>query len=323
MKKFAALSILIAAAACSSQPSEPDPMQGSGNAPGNGSEPGAGTGTGTGTGRGGGDGTGTGGGTTVTKVKSGVVSLTQTSFQAGASVFNSYTAFAAFTESGVAGANTVACKQSTDGECAITECTASAPAQDAGVADAGMPEPVKAPTAGDITVAASQTITLAADDKGAYAAKTGQVELFAPGADIKIDAKGDTVPAFSKTMKGPSAITVTSPSFPAAPATLTLDRTKALPLVWTGGTAGEVTVTISSSANGAMTLLACKYAANANKGTISAGAMGKLVATGSGSIGVSAQSVEAFEQDGWKLQLTASSPAKAGAAFASGLAKIQ
>ena len=51
--------------------------------------------------------------------------------------------------------------------------------------------------------------------------------------------------------------------------------------------------------------------------------MGKLVVTEQGSISINASSVEAFEQAGWKITVSANAPAKAGASFASGLAKIK
>lgn len=51
--------------------------------------------------------------------------------------------------------------------------------------------------------------------------------------------------------------------------------------------------------------------------------MGKLLVTDSGSISLSASSSESFEQDGWKLQVVANSPVKAGSSFASGLAKVK
>ncbi len=339
MKTLAALSILVVAAAtaastaavagCSST-SDPGtgtpPMQG---------DPGAGGAPGTAGGGAGGAGTsggaapggstpGTSTPATETKVKSGIVSLTQTSFAAGGMTFNSYTAFAGFSEGTVATLNSASCKQSTDADCNITECSAPTSQPDAGVADGGAVAPVKAPTAGDITIAAGQTITLSPDDKGAYGAKTGQVQLFAPGATIQIDAKGDTVPAFSKALTGPSVVTLTSPTWPAAgQPPLAFDHTKALALAWSGGSTGNVGVTLSTSVSGAVTVIACTFPANANQGSISAAAMGKLLVTDSASISMSASSTESFEQDGWKLQVSANSPVKAGSTFASGVAKVQ
>ena len=334
MKTLAALSILLVAAAtaattaaasgCSSSdpgtgtpPAQGDP--GTGTAPGNG----GGSGAAPGSTAPGGSTPGTGTPATETKVKSGIVSLTQTSFDAGGMTFNSYTAFAGFSEGTVATLNGASCKQSTDAACNITECATPASQPDAGAPDGGVAAPVKAPTAGDITIAAGQTITLSADATGNYAAKTGQVELFAPGAMVQIDAKGDTVPAFSKALTSPAVVTLTAPTWPAAGQSLALDHTKELALAWSGGGTGDVGVTLTTSASGAVTVIACKFPSNANQGTISAAAMGKLLVTDSGSISMSASSSESFEQDGWKLQLSANSPVKAGSSFASGVAKVQ
>ena len=161
-----------------------------------------------------------------------------------------------------------------------------------------------------------------AADTGGYVAKTGQVELFASGADIGVKAAGGTVPAFDKKLVAPSLVTVTSPAWPAAGTPYDLDRTKPISLVWTGGTAGDVTASVTTFATGQTALISCKFKAADGKGTVPASALGKLVVTTQGSISVGASSSLAFDQGDWKMTLSASSPAKAGASLASGAAKV-
>lgn len=332
MKKLSLLAIVITAAACSQAADEAAPADCDGQSGGASAGTGAGTGTGTGTGMGTGTGTGpatgndagTGTGTTTKEVKSGFVSLSQTTFVAGTTTINSFTAFAGFSKTIVTGTTSADCKQSVDAECNVTECTTPTTQPDAGApTDAGTPAPVKAPTAGKITVAAAQSLDLAADDKGAYAVKSGQTLLFAPGATIGIKALGDSVPAFETSFKGPAAVTITAPVWPAAGQAVALDRTKALPLVWTGGGEGSVSLTVSATATGKTTILSCKFASKDNKGTISAAAMGKLFVTDSGTISVNGSSTVNVEKDDWKIVVMANTPAKAGSSFASGLAKVK
>jgi hypothetical protein len=245
----------------------------------------------------------------------GSVTLTQMTFQAGPTTINSFSASAAFVETTATG--TATCKTSTEGDCTISECTIP---QGGG----GAPQqPTSSPHAGEIKVAATGNVTLTPDAKGVYAAKTGQTELFKAGADISVKAAGDKVPAFDKTVKGPSIVTVTAPTWPAAGQPFQVDRTKAIDLVWKDGTAGDVTASVSSLAGDKSATVMCKFAANANKGTIPAAALGKLVVTAQGSISVSASSTVAFDQGDWKLSLTAFSPAKAGTAMASGIANVK
>ena len=306
MKKLAAVSFLIALSACTIQQADKPATKAGAKTPAGDTTKTGGDGKTDGTTPGetpAGDGV----------VKSGSVTLSQSSFTAGPTTINSFSASAAFFESVTTGATTGAatCKTSTDGACTISECDfsgAEAPAP----ADPGTPAtPAKAPHAGDITVEASETFTLAADDKGAYAAKTGQTQLWATGSDITVKAAGDTIPAFEKVLKAPASVTVTAPAAPAAGQSLDVDRAKELPFTWTGGGDGDVSVSVTAAVleNNKLTKsssIACKFPSKDNKGTISAAAMGKLVASDTGSIIVGSSTTEAFEAGGWKLNVTAS-----------------
>jgi hypothetical protein len=305
MKKLAAVSFLIALSACTIQQADKPATKAGAKTPAGDTK----------TGADGKDGDGTTPGETPAGdgvVKSGSVTLSQSSFTAGPTTINSFSASALFFETvttGATGGTTATCKTSTDGACTISECDfsgAEAPA------DPGTPAaPAKAPHAGEITVAASETLTLAVDDKGAYAPKTGQTQLWATGSDITVKAAGDTIPAFEKVLKAPASVTVTAPAAPAAGQSLDVDRAKELPFTWTGGGDGDVSVSVSAALleNNKVTKsssITCKFPSKDNKGTISAAAMGKLVATDTGSVIVGSSTTEAFEAGGWKLNVTAS-----------------
>jgi hypothetical protein len=252
--------------------------------------------------------------------RTGVISLTQTVIKAGATTINTYSAIASFSEVAAStGTGTEnPCKTSMEGTCSITECTTP----QGGTQTGGNPTATKAPDAGEITIAGSTTVKLdAAADTGAYKPGSGQVELFAAGADISVKAAGATVPAFDQKVVGPGQITVTS-TWPAAGTAFDVDRTKDINLVWTGGTAGDVTASLVSNASGKTGTVSCKFPAADGKGTIPAAALAKLVVTAQGAISVSASNTNDFTQGDWKITLSALSPGKAGASSASGLANI-
>lgn len=260
-------------------------------------------------------GTSSGGTTKPTKV--GTVSLSQTSFKAGAQTFFTFSASAFFAEAAATTGDNK-CKTSTEGACQIVECDTSG-------ATTPPPSgtPGKAPHASDITVTGAGNVTLTADDKGVYAAKTGQTELYKPDTDVAVKAKGDSVPAFDKSIKAPSNITVTAPAWPAAGQPFQLDRTKAINLTWTGGTSGDVSASFASTTTGKLASVTCKFPAKDGKGDVPAAALGKLLVTTSGTIALSTSSTVAFDAGDWKLSLMAIGGAMAGTSPASGLANIK
>lgn len=319
MKKLTVLATILLTAACTTNPTNTSGTSSSGgNTPGGGDNSSGGDGSG-------GDKPGDGDGTEATK--SGSIMVTQSSYSVAGNDMFMYSTMASFvdaTGSTVGTTNGVKCTQSTDGDCSISECdlpSGSGNETDAGNGTPG--EAKKQPTAGDITISGLEDVTMSPDGNGAYTAKSGQVALFEGGADVTFKAAGAEVPAFEKVLKAPSSVTLTAPAWPAPGTALEIDRSKDLDLTWDNGTAGDVQASISSLAGQKTATITCKFKADAGQGKISKAALGKLVATDTGSISVSAMSSESFDQGGWKLSVMALAPASAGSASAAGSAKIK
>jgi hypothetical protein len=254
--------------------------------------------------------------------------LTQTSLTIADQEINSFSAMALFTEVAAGGAavpGAPKCTTSKEGSCDVTVC--DIPAASGGGSGGTPPpagEPKNSPSASDITITGAEEIVLEADDKGNYTPASGQTKLLTAGEDVKVKAKGKEVPAFDKTVKAPSLVTLTAPEWPAAGDAFAIDRTADLEFNWDNGTAGEVQASISAITDKKMSTIACKFKADAGTGKITKAALSKLVASEQGSISVSGISTTAFEASGWKITLTAMSPSSVAAGgVASATASIQ
>lgn len=258
--------------------------------------------------------------------KYGVISMSQTTITAGATTIESYSLFASFANAtGTTGTGTSGsgCSTSTEGACTVMDCTiASGDAgTPGGTGDAGS---AKAPNAGDIAVSASLDVTLTPDGTtGSYAAKTGQVKLFAPDEDIAIDAKGNDVPAFKTNLTAPSLVTITAPTWPTPGQPLQIDRSKPLDLKWSDGKNGNVVVSVTSSSASKVGMVSCTFKAADGAGTIPSAALGKLDAAGSATIAINGSSTDSVKAGDYTVNVSATSPAKAGTSLASGQAKLQ
>jgi hypothetical protein len=307
MKRLTLLAIVVLSAACTiNQPASSGggtPLapsgSGAGDAPGGDTKPGDT--------KPGGD-TTPGGDTAPTKT--GSITITQQAI----GEMSLYTASASFAD--VTGAAPTPsgskCTTVKDGDCTITECTTPK-------ASGETPPPAgdvkKQPTAGEITVAGLEEITLSPDDKGMYTAKNGQVALFEGGAEVKFTAKGGEVPAFDKALTAPSVVSLTAPEIPAfGTGKLDLDRTADLDLTWDNGTVGDVQAMISSTVGEKTSLVMCTFKAQAGQGKISKAALGKLLVSDAGFVSLSAMSTTSFDQGGWKLSINALVPAASGQA---------
>jgi hypothetical protein len=262
-----------------------------------------------------------------TLVRSGTISLSQSVMNIAGTDYSSYTAIATFIETTSAGTGSTgssSCTQSTDGDCSIVACdTTGAVASDGGVvSDAGAPK--KSPTAGEITVKGLKEITLTPDDKGSYTAKFEQVALWKAGEDVSVKAAGAEVPAFEKTLKSPSTVIVSEPTWPAVGQAIDVDRANDLDFTWADGGPGTVQAAITSAAGGKTTLITCKFKADAGTGKISKAALSKLVATDTGTLSLTAMSSEVVDASGWKINVLAlTSATTSGGGAASGMAKIK
>jgi hypothetical protein len=256
--------------------------------------------------------------------------LSQTSFTVAGQSINSFSAMAVFTETtgAVVDPGALPCTSSTEGACSTSVCDATGVVGPATPPPANPPPPDQpaSPSASDITISDAQTIVLSPGAKGTYAPQTGQTALFAAGDDVNVTAKGAEIPAFTTTLKAPSIISLTAPAWPQAGTALDIDHTADLPLTWDNGATGTVQVMISSAADKKSSVTICKFSADAGQGTVTAATLGKLVVadTATGSISISNASTTEVDQSGWKINVTAQSPATAaGGAMASGLAHIK
>ncbi len=265
-------------------------------------------------------------GGTTGDAKIGTITMSQTSFSVANTNIDNYMVFASFAAAtggtGTTGGSNP-CTTSKDGACTVSECTLSQ--SDAGTTPAGDGGAGgKALNAGDIAVSATLDVTLSPDTaNGTYPAKTGQVKLFASEEDIDIDAKGNDVPAFKTTLKAPTFVTLTAPTWPAAGQPLNVNRANPLELKWDAGTSGDVMVSLSTVDTAKIATVSCTFKSSDGAGTVPASALGKLLTTGNASISVSSQATQTVEAGDWKVNVLATSPAKAGSSLASGTMKVQ
>jgi hypothetical protein len=170
------------------------------------------------------------------------------------------------------------CRVSTIGPCAVALCTepkAAAPAQE-----------LTGGLAGEITVRgpgvdANLSIQSQYPAPG-YPTASVNRKQFAPGDLLSVTAPGGlgapTVPAFtSPTVAAPSRIVMTMPTLPGD---ITLSRTAALPLAWTGGGAGSVEILVQTSTTQVDSQsIVCTFPAAAGTGLVPAAAMALLAKT--------------------------------------------
>jgi len=217
----------------------------------------------------------------------------------------SASAFAAFSKpvSGTGGGES-SCKQTKEGACTITECDLSAVADSGAPVDAGSE---KDPNAGEITLSGgdipAEGIKLAVEADGSYKFYSGSTKLFSSGQTITTKAAGADVPAFEKGVAAPAAIKITSPACATAQCG-DLDSTKDFDIVWTDGGAGKVTATATTLDTGKKSVtLSCVFDSSANKGTVPAAALGKLI-KGAGNIVIGASSNEIVAAGNYDVSIT-------------------
>jgi hypothetical protein len=188
-------------------------------------------------------------------------------------------AFASFSKPATSSGGADKCTTTTEGACTITECDLSALA-DAGGGDTDAGNE-KAPNAGEIVLSggdiAAPGISLTVESDGSYKPFTSQTKIFSTGQSLTAKAAGGDVPAFEKGVKVPAQITVTSPTC-ANGNCGDVDSTKALDLAWSNGGEGKVTAGATTLDAGKKSVaVSCQFDSAANKGTIPAAALGKLI----------------------------------------------
>jgi hypothetical protein len=265
-KKLALLTVSAAALgsaiACSSDPASTS-SGGSSSSGSSGASGGSSGASGGSSGASGGS-SGASGGSSGTAAKNfGLISVSQTVFEftPGMKTYSS-SAFASFGKA--AGATGVApsnCTSSKEGVCTVVVCDAPAAPMDAGApVDAGAP-----PKAGAT---------------GAYAPFTAQTKIYSDGQTLKAVAAGADVPTFDQSNPVPGAIVVTAPTCMTGMCeSAGVDTTKAYEFKWTGGKAGTVTASLSTTELATMksAIVSCSFDAATGMGTVPAAAMAKLL----------------------------------------------
>jgi len=319
-----ALPLAASVAGCSSSDNGSTGGNGNGDTADGGGGTGDNGGNGGDAGGGGTDGGGGGGGST----KIGSISLSSSTFKVASTTIATHSASAFFADetgaAGDTGGTSTGCTTTTDGSCTVVECQAKG--GDGGTVGGGDGGKVKSPTAGEIDLSggkiAAAGIKLTPNGDGLYTADSGQTAIWDGGEDISVKALGDAVPAFDQKVKAPSAVTLTKPAWPAPGTPLAVNRANALDLQWTGGSAGDVTVLLSSAGGGKSAVITCKFPSAGGTGTVPASSLGKLAA-GAGVVSMVNTSTNAFKQGDWAINLTATSPVLAGSAVASGQINAQ
>jgi hypothetical protein len=235
-----------------------------------------------------------GGTTTPTGWKNGAVWAQSQVFTAAGMQYPSWSAGAYFYSSDETGVST--CTQKDEGPCVVTTC---------------QPTGAQNPTydelsAGGITISGgAQSVTLAAPPgDGAYEAKSGTgTVLWHGGEQLKFQASGAAVPAFSASVTAPSAPVVSSPPLPSPGQALHFGK-NGQTFSWSGGAAGKFIVILAGQAQqGAVTTsVRCAFSAAAGTGTVPAGAIAAIPQS-SGSFMVMVENESIVTAGEWPVSL--------------------
>ncbi len=157
-------------------------------------------------------------------------------------------------------------------------------------------------SAGTLTITGgAQTITLTPDATNKYAPFSAMTDLVQPGQMLTLTAAGATVPAYTATLAMPAPLTITSPSKTSTP--LPVSRGADFTLAWSGGTAGNVSVSASSSSTGEPFVF-CEFAASAGTGSIP-GPLLAMLPAGAGAIGATGWVSTTKQASDWSLYFSA------------------
>jgi hypothetical protein len=138
---------------------------------------------------------------------------------------------------------------------------------------------------------------------------------FLPGDTLTISASGATVPAFSAEIIVPKAVTLIQPDLRSS--SLTVVRSRDLPVVWTGGGAtGEVTFGLNEDVGATTTSVSCRSPASTGRAVIPASALGYLTASsasssgpdGGAAFGIYSSSVKYLTVQDWRIRIVAEPP---------------
>lgn len=130
---------------------------------------------------------------------------------------------------------------------------------------------------------------------------TANLDLLAGGGSLDVKASGGDAPAFKSRIVVPSQVTITSPTKPPS-GQLVFNPALDLPIAWSGGTDGDVSVYIAGM--GIDTFpggIACTFPAADGAGTVPAAALATLPS--SGILGISSELASKIVVDSWTIDL--------------------
>lgn len=158
-------------------------------------------------------------------------------------------------------------------------------------------------SAGTVTLTgAAQPITLMPNPDKTYTAVTSTTTpMFSGGENVTFAATGADVPAFSKSLVMPSRATITSPSKPAAAASLVVPRGQDYSVTWSGGGSGKVQVALFTLGTVPQRLI-CYFDASAGDGKVPTAALAMLSA-GAGSFAMATTAFMEVDAGDWAVQL--------------------
>lgn len=225
-----------------------------------------------------------------TPTKSGSVTISGWDYMASSTPIQGGSASASFY--GKVGGSSL-CTQQTVGGCTVSQC-GNGTGNDGGGAAAA--------SAGTIDVSGASKPLQLVPNGTTYDSATSQTKLLSGGEQLDVKASGAEVPAFDLKVTAPTYVTVTTPVFPTS-GKLTVDRSKALALAWSGGTIGNVTAVVgANSASGSVSVL-CQFPAATGSASIPAAALGNLPSSPtSASMAVQVTNGTTTVVGGWSLR---------------------
>lgn len=145
-------------------------------------------------------------------------------------------------------------------------------------------------------------------------------ELFVGGETITASAPGADGPAFTLSATAPTAVTITTPAWPAGQDALTVTRASGFAFTWTGASAGSVVANLSNASQSIG--MSCAFPAADGAATLPAEALAAFPA-GGGFLDVEGRSEDTTRVGSWQVRLAVSthalvaplSPAIAGVEF--------
>ncbi|APR83998.1 Hypothetical protein A7982_09347 [Minicystis rosea] len=234
-------------------------------------------------------GTSSSGGSAVTK--GGGVYVTSQTVDYGSGPMGSFVVSANFYDvSQIDGGFGVDCQQTTAGGCTLSLCSG------AGNGGTGT-----TPTAGSIQVSTPTASATLIASGGTYAPATGQMMFWKPGEQVKVQADGDVVPAFTLTASAPAQIAVEKPAFPAPGMPLVVSASQDLEIAWTGQSAGKVVVSLGDGVG--IGSIRCEFDPAAGKGAVPASMLAQFPKTTKGGFVVQTSDHTSTNAGGFDVQL--------------------